>query len=274
MSNTAKLSVPRLLADQSQKHVTHNEAIDRYDQLVQQTVINRTTTTPPSSPSEGDAYIIAATATGDWSGRETEIVAWINGAWVFFTPREGWFVYDESTDEHVKYDGSSWVSLFATGSDTWGWQNFQHSGGALTLTAADTWYDIENDALGALTSTTYKVSGHGTIWDSSTDRLDVSDLTIGDRVHMRIDLTPTSTSANSAFQFRLVLQEGVLDVPIGMGAPAYYKSSGTHDPITLEPSFTIFNAATRDNPIVLQVKSDNAGDSIQLSGLTVETRVR
>lgn len=274
MANSSKLGVPLIAADQSQKHVTANDTFTRFDQMVQQTVINRTTTAPPGSPSEGHAYIIAATATGDWSGRETQIAAYITGSWVYLTPREGWIVYDESTGEHLKFNGTAWVGLFTTGSDTWGWQNFQHTGGAVTLTAADTWYDLTNDALGALTSTAYKVTGHGTIWNSTTNRLDVSDLSIGDRVHTRIDLTPTAAGVNNEFQFRLLLQEGVLDIPIGAGPPAFYKSSGTHDPITLEPSFTIFNAGTRDNPVAIQAKSDTAGASIQLSGFTIETRVR
>lgn len=42
-----------------------------------------TTTTPPANPSTGDIYIVAATATGAWTGHEKEI-AWWNGAeWLF-----------------------------------------------------------------------------------------------------------------------------------------------------------------------------------------------
>lgn len=112
MANTTKLGVPLIAADQSQKHVTHNDALLRYDQLIQQTVINRTTATPPGSPSEGHAYIVASTASGAWVSRENDIAAWINGAWFFFEPRAGWLVYDEGADEHVKYNGSTWVVVF------------------------------------------------------------------------------------------------------------------------------------------------------------------
>mgnify|MGYP005990310471 CR=1 FL=1 len=114
MTNSAKLGVPLLAANQSQKHVTVNDSLQRYDQLVQMTVINRTTTAPPGSPSEGHAYIVATGATGDWATQVGNVAAWVNGAWLYFTPREGWIVWDEAADEHVKYDGSDWV-LMVTG---------------------------------------------------------------------------------------------------------------------------------------------------------------
>lgn len=274
MVNSAKLSVPLLAADQSQKHVTHNEALLTFDQLVQQTVINRTTSTPPGSPSDGDAYIVAASPTGTWTGQVSKVAAWIFGAWYFFTPREGWIVYDETTDEHLKWNGASWVSIFATGGDSWGWQNFQHTGASVTLTSAGTWYPLINDAAGALTSTAYAVTGHGSIWDTSTNRIDLSSLSIGDRVHCRIDLTPTTTTVNTALSCRLILQEGLLNVPIGCGAPAYYKSAGTQDSIVFEPTITVFNANTRDYPVRVEVKADTAGSSVVISGFTFETRVR
>jgi hypothetical protein len=68
MSNTTHLQLPYLLASQAQKHVTHNEALRLLDGLVQLAVIDRDLTAPPGSPADGDRYIVASGATGEWSG--------------------------------------------------------------------------------------------------------------------------------------------------------------------------------------------------------------
>lgn len=110
MADTTKLTLPLLSASQSQKHVTVNEALQLLDLLVQSSVINTTTTAPPGSPSEGDAYVIAATATGDWAGRENDIAAYQNGAWVYLSPNEGWTVFDKSGNLAYIYYSGSWNS--------------------------------------------------------------------------------------------------------------------------------------------------------------------
>lgn len=66
-------------------------------------VIDRDLTAPPGSPADGDAYIPAATATGDWATHEDEIAIYnadtSPGSWVFYTPSTGWVAYIE--DEEV-----------------------------------------------------------------------------------------------------------------------------------------------------------------------------
>lgn len=112
MSNTPRLQMPQLAANQSQKYVTMNGDLRQLDQLVQATVINQTTATPPGSPSDGDCYIVAASPTGAWTG-ETKALAYYNvNAWQFATPLEGWIVYDQAQHEFYYYNSSGvWTSL-------------------------------------------------------------------------------------------------------------------------------------------------------------------
>jgi hypothetical protein len=70
---TVALGLPLLLAEQAQKHVTHNEALRALDAIVQLAVKDRDLTVAPPSPSEGDRYIVAASPTGIWSGHATGI---------------------------------------------------------------------------------------------------------------------------------------------------------------------------------------------------------
>jgi hypothetical protein len=52
-------------------------------------VLDNTIATPPVSPNDGDSYIIAATATGVWTGLETQIATWNGSAWVYYVPVDG-----------------------------------------------------------------------------------------------------------------------------------------------------------------------------------------
>jgi hypothetical protein len=63
-------------------------------------IINRTTSTPPGSPANGDAYIVQATGTGLWTGHDNAIAIWTTdnpaaGAddWEFYTSVGGFLVY-------------------------------------------------------------------------------------------------------------------------------------------------------------------------------------
>lgn len=62
MPNSTKLGLHLLTASQSQKHVTHNEAINKLDILVQLNVLDRDLTAPPGSPADGACYIVGSVA--------------------------------------------------------------------------------------------------------------------------------------------------------------------------------------------------------------------
>lgn len=61
--------------------------------LVMAEVLDTTVTDPSSlTPSEGDRYIVAASAIGDWSEQDDDIAVYIDAAWEFHTPENGWVV--------------------------------------------------------------------------------------------------------------------------------------------------------------------------------------
>lgn len=111
MTDTPKLGITEMEQSQSQKHVTFNEAMFRLDAISQASVADRDLATPPGSPSEGDAYIIAATATGDWLGSENSIAAYQGGAWVIYAPKVGWRAWVEDESILARWDGSAWLNL-------------------------------------------------------------------------------------------------------------------------------------------------------------------
>lgn len=105
---TDRLSLPFLVAQQSQKHVTHNEALRRLDVLVNASVISAQVITPPLAPSDSEGYLIPAGATDAFENRTNELAFYQDGAWVFLTPQAGWLCYVESGASFLLFDGASW----------------------------------------------------------------------------------------------------------------------------------------------------------------------
>ncbi|MCY1546125.1 hypothetical protein D9M68_821030 [compost metagenome] len=78
--------------------------------MVQAGVTDRATT-PPGSPVNEALYIIIATATGAWAGKENQLAYWLDStaAWQYITPREGMLVHVNDEDVYYKYTGSAWT---------------------------------------------------------------------------------------------------------------------------------------------------------------------
>ena len=110
MDSSPNLILPYIIAAQAQKHVTHNEALRTLDALVQLMVLDKDLASPPGSPADGDRYIVAASPTGAWSGQAGKIAAWQDGAWAFYTPREGWRAWLADEDKLFFWDGSDWIA--------------------------------------------------------------------------------------------------------------------------------------------------------------------
>ncbi len=111
MSTTPRSALPLLAAAQAQKHVTHNEALLQLDALACARFLDRDLSAPPSSPADGDTYLVKATASGDWTGQDGNIAYALDGAWRFAPPFAGFMAYVADENIVVVYTGSSWVDL-------------------------------------------------------------------------------------------------------------------------------------------------------------------
>ena len=111
MSNTPNLQLPFLDANQNQKHVTHNAALSILDVLVNPKVESNALSTPPGSPGDGQCWIVGAGATGVWTGKDLQIAAWQDGAWVFYPPRTGLIAFAGNLGASLVWTGSAWTAL-------------------------------------------------------------------------------------------------------------------------------------------------------------------
>lgn len=108
---TTNLALPYIVPSQAQKHVTHNESLRMLDAQIHISVEEANLSTPPGSPVEGERHIVGSSPSGEWVGRETQLVAWQDGAWAFFAPLSGWLAYVADTDTLLVFDGSNWTSV-------------------------------------------------------------------------------------------------------------------------------------------------------------------
>ena len=114
MSETSPiLALPYLLAAQAQKHVTHNEALQLLDALVQLRVSRFDAETPPLTPAPGAAYALGALPTGAWAGQAAQLAVWQGEGWLFIPPQPGWRAWGEDVAELRVWQDGAWTLLGA-----------------------------------------------------------------------------------------------------------------------------------------------------------------
>lgn len=92
MPETPRLALPLLAAGQTQKDVTHNEAVLALDRLVALVVISRTAAAPPAAPQVGDCYIVPVASAAAWGHPAGTLLHWPGSAWLAEAPRGGQIV--------------------------------------------------------------------------------------------------------------------------------------------------------------------------------------
>jgi hypothetical protein len=134
MTTTPNLAMNYIASSQAQKEITHNDALNDLDFLAQASAIDHTLATPPSSPSTGDTYIIAASPTGAWTGFANCVAAYYGG-WKIKTPVMGWLAWTRNDNRVLYYNGSAWALLTTPKLDataTWNPGAVANASGALS----------------------------------------------------------------------------------------------------------------------------------------------
>lgn len=110
MTTSPSLGITEISDQQAGAETTHNEAIRLLEVVAHGGILDRNLAAPPGSPTDGDSYIVAASGSGDWSGKDNNIAIDIAGTWFFIAPVEGMNVYlqDENTD--AMWNGSAWCA--------------------------------------------------------------------------------------------------------------------------------------------------------------------
>jgi hypothetical protein len=105
---TPRFALPFILPGQAQKELFHNEALTRIDAALHPAVEGPPTAAPPADPEEGQCWIVAPAATGEWSGRDLMLALWSEGGWRFVEPSPGTSAWNKSAGVPLQFDGESW----------------------------------------------------------------------------------------------------------------------------------------------------------------------
>ena len=137
-----------------------------------------------------------------------------------------------------------------------GWADyadFATTGTPLNVTAV---YSVmTNDGLGVNTNTSYLPEGVTQLWDSSTNSFDWSELKVGDMIDIRLDVSITTITNNTAVDVDLFMGTGgSVDVPFI--SAQNFKTAGTYNLIRYQGLY-IGSEDVRDNAAQLKIKADN-----------------
>lgn len=107
MSTTKHTGITLIEQAQAQKEVTANEAFSRIDALLNHGAIQAGLNTPPTSPLEGDVYILGNTPTGQWTGKALAI-AYFDQIWRFIMPQSGSMLWVQSASRLFVFEEGAW----------------------------------------------------------------------------------------------------------------------------------------------------------------------
>jgi hypothetical protein len=143
---------PELVSGQAVPETTVNEQIRGVEAGASHYRVVDRVTAPPGSPTDGDVYLIIATATGAFAGKENQLAIRFSTSWIYRTTIEGTTAWVMDEDAEYRYSGSAWAAATsaAAGITT---SVRTVSGTSDTPTIADTNGVIEFTNAGAITLT-------------------------------------------------------------------------------------------------------------------------
>ena len=104
---TDRYALPLLQVAQAQKEVTHNEAVSGIDTLLH-LAVEGVLGAPPPTPLPGQAWIVAAAASGAWAGQDGKIAAYGSAGSRMVPPREGCVAWRRDLQRFAVFTGDGW----------------------------------------------------------------------------------------------------------------------------------------------------------------------
>lgn len=111
--NSPNLALPYIQPSQAQKHVTHNEAVERLDALAQLVLEEVGATAPPAAAPDGAAWGLGDAPTGDWAGQGGTVALRAGGGWLHLAPATGWRAWDKAAGLLRVWTGAAWQDAAA-----------------------------------------------------------------------------------------------------------------------------------------------------------------
>ena len=105
---STRFALPFILPGQAQKEQFHNEALALLDGALHAVVEEGPLATPPDEPEAGQAWLVAAAATGAWAGEDDSLALSTGSGWRFVPPVPGMLVWDLDLGCWRHWSGTAW----------------------------------------------------------------------------------------------------------------------------------------------------------------------
>lgn len=111
---THNFNITEVLETQSQKATTVNDGLFILDAVAGGYVLG-VSSQPPASPVDGTVWVVSANGAGIWSAKDTQLAIRVGGAWRYVEPRTGISFVNNENNTTIKFNGTSWGVIAATG---------------------------------------------------------------------------------------------------------------------------------------------------------------
>jgi hypothetical protein len=102
-----KWALPYLFSGQSQKEVFVNEALALLDCIVA-CKVESVRASVPTGAQNGQVWLVAESATGEWTGFSGKLAVWRGNTWGFVEPVNGMQIFVQSEQRYIHYN-DGWV---------------------------------------------------------------------------------------------------------------------------------------------------------------------
>ena len=107
--STPRLALPEIAEAQEITEESWNNTLLQLDAFADVYLLGQFVEAPPSSPNDGDTYLLGSAPTGAWSGYAYKIAYCIDGAWNFYAPFNGLRAFVAGSDSFIVYVGGTWT---------------------------------------------------------------------------------------------------------------------------------------------------------------------
>lgn len=159
--------------------------------------------------------------------------------------------------------------------DIWraGWADYNNSNTTpISIPNTNVNTTLTNDGAGVFTNKTFLPQGVTDIWNGTTSRFDFSELKVGDRVHVRIELEVITSSPNAVINDCITFSLGGTEFDLPLSTSKYFKDSDTYD-FMEEITFYIGSEEVRTLPAKFHMRSDT-NCTARIIGMFVEVQTK
>lgn len=126
----------------------------------------------------------------------------------------------------------------------------------ISIPGTSTFTQLTNNGLGSLTTNANAPTGITELWSTSTDDFDFSQLKMGDRIDLRVDLLVDILTVNTDIELQLEAGIGVFAFGLNL-TQRPYKTTGVK-PVTVVSFVTMDTTTILTGTAELQLKADKA----------------